>query len=340
MAVNKWLHILILFFVLFSSCKVLRDPKKQEPVAPDYSRSYYWAALPFKNDSADLVVPNSGLNDEQATAKADLFFIVPTDNHHGKNINADLSDPVIRNKTDHLSCKYQASAFNASCKVYVPRYRDVKVMAYFIPKKKKQEAFDIAYNDIKTAFIYYLEHYNNGRPFILAGHSQGSDHLIRLCKEFFDKDSVLNKQLVAAYIIGGVVFNNTYNNLQPCSDSLQTNCFVTYNAVSYGILTFLGKPVKDVVCVNPLTWTRTTEQEPATLNKGGLPLSYKKIDPEVADAKIAWNGLLWVHHPKRKRRDYRWINKTNFHRLEYNLFYMNIRYNAKQRIDAYFRKQK
>lgn len=340
MAVIKWLHIFTLFITLLCSCQTARKAKKKEPPAPDYSRSYYWAALPFKKDSADLVVPNSGLKDMQSTAKADLFYIHPTDNHKGKNWNADQTDTTVRNLTDHLACKYQASAFNGSCRVYVPRYRDVKVMAYFIPKAKKEEVFDIAYNDIRNAFLYYLELYNKGRPFIIAGHSQGADHAIRLCKEFFDKDSVLNKKLVAFYIVGGVVFETTYKTIKPCSDSLQTNCYVTFNAVQHGIFTFLGKPVKDVVCVNPLTWTRTTEQAPAELNMGGLPFSYKKIDPGVADAKISPNGLLWVHKPKRSRKDYRWINKPNFHRLEYNLFYMNIRVNAKQRIDAYFRKQK
>jgi hypothetical protein len=332
------LFIAITVFSLLTSCRIFNKKHRKEPPKPDYTKAYYWAALPFKNDSADLVVPNSGLKDMQSSAKADLFFIHPTDNHRGTNLNADQSDTVIRNLTDHLAVKFQASAFNASCRIYVPRYRDVKVLAYFIPKAKKEEVFDIAYGDVKEAFLYYLKHYNQGRPFIVAGHSQGSDHLIRLCKEFFDKDSILNKKLVAAYIIGGIVFTDTYKHLQPCSDSLQTNCYVTFNAVQYGVFTFLGKPIKDVVCVNPLTWTRTTEAVPATLNKGGLPFTYKKIDPEVADAKIAPNGLLWIHRPRRSRKDYKWINKPNFHRLEYNFFYMNIRYNAKQRVDSWLEK--
>jgi hypothetical protein len=331
-------YISVLFILIFFACTVSRKAKRKEPPVPDYSKTYFWSALPFKKDSADLVVPNSGLKDMQSAAEADVFYIHPTDNHKGMNLNADLSDTAVINLMDHLAGKYQASVFNGCCRVYMPRYRDVKVLAYFIPEPKKQEVFDIAYNDIKRAFLYYLKHYNTGRPFIIAGHSQGSDHVIRLCKEFFDRDSVLNKKLIAAYIIGGVVFKNTYKHFRPCSDSLQTNCFVTYNAVSYGILTFLGKPVKDVVCVNPLTWQMTTEQAPASLNKGGLPFSYKKIDPGVADAKIAPNGLLWVHHPKRSNRDYPWIHKPNFHRLEYNLFYMNIRYNARQRVDSWLNK--
>ncbi len=288
--------------LLITSCKIYKKKKGNEPPKPDYTNAYYWASLPSKKDSADLVVPNSGLNDEQSTAKADVFFIHPTDNQKGMDLNADQNDTVIRNLTDHLSAKFQASAFNGSCRIYMPRSRDVKVLAYFFPKKKKEEVFSIAYGDVKDAFLYYLKYYNKGRPFILASHSQGSHHAIRLCQEFFDKDSVLNKKLVAAYLIGGGVFTDTYKYFKPCSDSLQTNCYVTFNATRYGMLTLMGKPVDDLVCVNPLTWTQSTDEASSVLNKGGLPYSYKKIDPAVADAQIGPNGLLWVHNQSAQKK--------------------------------------
>src|SRR5258706_533076 len=62
-------------------------------------------------------------------------------------------------------------------------------------------AFELAYQDIKTAFQYYLDHYNNGRPIIIASHSQGSSHAQRLLKEFFENGPLKNR-LVAAYVIG------------------------------------------------------------------------------------------------------------------------------------------
>lgn len=327
----------LLAFVLFG-CISSRKEKKTAPDAPDYSKGFYWSALPFRKDSADLVVPNSGLKDMQSTAKADVFFIHPTGNLKGKNWNADLKDTSIRNRTDHLSSKYQASVFNECCRVYMPRYRDAKVATYFAPPPKKKEVFEIAYQDVKKAFLYYLKYYNKGRPFIIASHSQGTIYAIRLCKEFFDNDSALNKKLIVAYLIGGLIYRKTYTNLKPCSDSLQTNCFVTYNAVRYGQLATQGYPAVDLICVNPLTWTMGFEEAPELLNKGGLPFSFKEIDKNVADAKIAPNGLLWVHKPKRSSKDYPWIHKFNYHRLEYNLYYMNIRYNAKQRVDSWLNK--
>jgi alpha-beta hydrolase superfamily lysophospholipase len=61
---------------------------------------------------------------------------------------------------------------------------------------------DLAYADVKAAFQYYLAHYNEGRPIIIAGHSQGTAHATRLLHEFFEHDPKLRRQLVAAYLIG------------------------------------------------------------------------------------------------------------------------------------------
>ena len=138
---KTWLYILITTFCVFYSCNTYKKINKSAPEKPDYSKSYYWSALPFRNDSADLVVPNSELKDLQSVAEADVFFIHPTDNEVGENLNADITDTMIRNRTDHLSAKYQASVFNGSCRVYMPRYRDVKVITYFMPDKKKEEIF-------------------------------------------------------------------------------------------------------------------------------------------------------------------------------------------------------
>jgi hypothetical protein len=329
----------IVLLLLFVSCASYRE-KKFDHEPPDYSNNYYWAALPFVKDSADLVPANTGSKDEQENAKADVFYIHPTNYLRGKKWNANLRDSASRNKTDGLACKYQASAFNGCCKVYMPRYRSAKILSYFFPQKTRQKVFDVAYQDIRDAFIYYLEHYNGDRPFIIASHSQGSDHAIRLCKEFFDKDSALNKKFIAAYIPGALVFKKTFIQLKPCEDSLQTGCYVTWNSMRYGEVLFLGKPVSAAICVNPLTWTGSKKHAPDSLNKGGLPFTFDKKDKGVADAEISPNGLLWIHKPDRSLKEYPRINTRNYHFLDYNLFYFNIRSNAKQRIDSYFKSEK
>ncbi|MGZ3883811.1 MAG: DUF3089 domain-containing protein [Bacteroidia bacterium] len=321
-------------FIFFTGCahRFLRDPKE---AAPNYARSKFWTALPQKKDSADFAV--KGLRDEQSSAAVDVFFVHPTTYIVGNHANANVEDSAIISQTDRFPTKYQASVFNGSCRIYAPRYREVEFLEYLAPKPEKKKAFEVAYSDVRRAFLYYLKHYNHGRPFIIASHSQGSDHAIRLCREFLDRDSALNRQFVAAYLVGGLIHKDTFTGLCPCDSASQTGCFVTWNSVRWGELTFYGKPVVELICVNPLTWKRNHDQAPASLNKGSVPIGFSRIDEGLADAKCGITGMLWVHKPKVDAKDYPQINSPFYHILDYNLFYVNIRENVKVRIDAYFR---
>lgn len=332
-----------IFFVTgFSSCFVLPVIVKfRETKEPDYSKKKYWSALPQKKDSADAVIPNTGMKNEQSTAKVDVFFVHPTTYIWGRKWNADIEDTSIYGPTDRETIKTQATVFNGSCKVYVPRYRLAQIFSYFSPKRTREKAFDLAYGDIKRAFEYYLKHYNNNRPFIIAAHSQGSDHAIRLCKEMIDNNPELRKKMVVAYLIGSPIVKNTFENIPPCDSASQTQCFAAWYSVRWGELTFYGKPVRDLVCVNPLSWKRDEEYVPASENKGSVPLTFNRIDTNLADAKISPNGLLWIHHKKVPKKDYPGMNsRRSYHVLDYSLFYMNIRENTRQRIDAYLKLQK
>ena len=83
-----------------------------------------------------------------------------------KNWNASIEDRKLNDKTDGSTILYQASIFNGAGKVYAPRYRQAHLHAYFTNKRKgeAQKAFELAYADVKAAFEYYLQHYNQGRP--------------------------------------------------------------------------------------------------------------------------------------------------------------------------------
>ena len=101
--------------------------------------------------------------------------------------NADIDDVALNKKTDNTTILYQASVFNEDCRVFAPRYRQANFNAFFTNNKVvTDKAFELAYEDIKTAFEYYLEHYNQGRPIIIASHSQGTLHAGRLLKEYFE----------------------------------------------------------------------------------------------------------------------------------------------------------
>ncbi len=50
------------------------------------------------------------------------------------------------------------------------------------------------------AFNYYMEHGNNGRPYFLASHSQGSDLMLRFFRKH--RDLIDNHLFVGAYCPG------------------------------------------------------------------------------------------------------------------------------------------
>jgi hypothetical protein len=57
-------------------------------------------------------------------------------------------------------------------------------------------------SDAVSAFKYYLEHLNGGRPFILAGHSQGPNLIANILSGYMRQNPTLYKRMVAAYVIG------------------------------------------------------------------------------------------------------------------------------------------
>ena len=301
---------------------------------PDYAQDSLWAALPTRRDSADAVPRSSGLRDEQATAAADVFFIHPTTYYWRKTWNADLGKDRLNRYTDKTTIRHQASAFNAAGRIYAPRYRQATLYSFFDEETTNgQAALDLAYADVKAAFQYYLAHYNQGRPIILAGHSQGTAHATRLLHEFFDHDPRLRRQLVAAYLIGFKVKPDEYQTIRPCPDSLATGCFIAYNSVATGND---FPPFHPFAVTNPLTWTLDTLTAPAKLNRGGVSMDFKRVDPQVTDAKIH-QGLLWISPPKpggypRFLLPSRPELRHSFHIADYSLFYMNIRENAKARV--------
>jgi hypothetical protein len=305
------------------------------PLRPDYSNPLSWAALPTLKDSADALAP--GLHDGQADARVDVFFVHPTTYLLGHHWNANPSWKQLNRFTDKGTIRNQASVFNESCKVYAPRYRQAIIGTYRDKKGNAVQVFDTAYADVKAAFQYYLKHYNQGRPIIIASHSQGTDHAIRLMHDFFEKDPSLSRQLVACYLIGRPIAADTFKLLVPCDSASQTGCFVTWNTVKWGETAQFGTPYQHLICVNPLSWKRDSVYTPSSLNKGALRSYPQRIEPLAPDAKCSPEGLLWVHALRNGRYP---PNVKNYHIYDYNYFYLNIRENVKERIAAYFRKQK
>ena len=329
----------LIISIFFLSCspayvKFLDDYKFDRSLhVPDYGKLDYWAAHPDKwnpSDSVPLPLRPSFLKD----STVDVFFLHPTTFGSKKDTgwNADINDSVVNAKTDYTTILYQASAFNEG-RIFAPRYRQANIRAYFsMDTVNALRAFDTAYVDIKTAFQYYLDHFNQGRPIIIASHSQGTTHAERLLKEFFE-NKPLKSQLVAAYIIGMVIPKNYFDNLKPCRDSAQTGCFVGWRSFQEGYEPdFVKKETGNSYVVNPLLWVVNEDYASSAMNRGAVLLKFNKVLPQFADAQIH-DGVLWLHKPHFPGSFL--YRSKNYHIGDINLFYVNIRDNMRTRVNAF-----
>ncbi|MGH1434032.1 MAG: DUF3089 domain-containing protein [Lewinella sp.] len=333
----KLLYLLSSTFLLFfylTSCQVHpREPfsSAQVPTTPDYSQDRYWAALPWRQDAADKTP--DGLTNQQASAKVDVFFLHPT-TYTGKRgdklWNGPVKDAKLNERTNDSPIQYQASIFNGSGRVFAPYYRQAHLHAYFTEDTlSARRAFDLAYDDVRKAFRYYLANHNQNRPIIIASHSQGTTHAIRLLKEFFD-DKPLSNRLVAAYIVGIPVLSTAFTTLEPCQDSTDLNCYTAWRTYKRGYEPTQTHPA--VVVTNPLTWTLEDTYAPASLNDGAVIRPFEKLRPEAADAQVH-GPVLWASKPKFPGS---WLMMTkNYHVGDMNIYYQNIRENVALRVAEY-----
>jgi hypothetical protein len=319
---KKFLFVFLLFIYASSFCT-------------DYSREENWSALPSKNDNADWVPEKSNLKDEQSNANVDVFFIYPTTDVTGFSGNASLDDRSVNNRTDNFSIKYQASVFNGSCKIYAPRYRQAVLNNFYTRNSdKSKKAFDLAYSDIKEAFEYYLKNYNNGRPIIIAGHSQGSMHAARLLHEFFD-GTPLQKQLVEAYIIGYPTHENQFQFLKVSQSPEDVGGYISYGTFGMGADVSSLPEYKNAVVVNPLSWTTDNTFVSANQNHGSISKKWDGIRTAVCGAKCG-SGILEIQKPSES--GYLPLPLKSYHLHDYSLFYINIRENVALRVKTFMQK--
>jgi hypothetical protein len=220
----------------------------------------------------------------------DCFYVYPTvSSQFTENANLEIGPEEKQIAID------QASRFSQTCKVYAPIYPQLTIPAINTPGGITPEGSEIAYVGVLTAFEEYLARYNDGRGFVLIGHSQGSAMLEQLIKEQIDPNPALRKQLVSAILLGGNVLvpkgktvGAMFKNVPACENAAQTHCVVAYSS-------FLKEPPNPSFfgrVASPLLGGSVTEEEvkndevlcvnPGVLVQGNYPgpmLRYESTDP-------------------------------------------------------------
>ncbi|MEI6632286.1 MAG: DUF3089 domain-containing protein [Chlamydiota bacterium] len=259
--------------------------------SPDYRSPNAWAALPWRKDDANAAPPNTRYPEAQATAVADVFFVHPTGYLKAASWNGPIDDPDAVQAAS-LVMKYLASSFNAGARVYAPRYRQATLYAFLdYETLSGVQALDLAYSDVARAFDRYILEYNHGRPFMLAGHSQGSNHALRLLQEKII-GAPLQKRIVAAYLIG-MAIPREIPGIRPSRTATDTGGVISWTSYTRdGHPRFLTRDMAiwfggayrkaeglALVQVNPLSWELNGEEVPASSNPGSLPFYNPAGDP-------------------------------------------------------------
>ena len=332
----------VVLCLLAPACRSVRptgyfDPNNI-PAAPDYANLQHWAAHPETVDAADRT-PCPDKPGRQQTAAVDVFFLFPTSYYGPRkkpvNWNAAIGDAAVNSRTDSAAILHQATIFNRAGRVFAPRYRQAHLSAFFSKDKKSAEqALDVAYADVRTAFDYYLEHWNQGRPFVIAAHSQGASLGMRLIRERIE-GTPLQAQLVVAYLVGWPVRRDFFRSVQPCETPEQTGCFCSWRTWERHA-GMRKKPEPDVVCTNPLIWnTQDGEYAPKSLNRGAILRDFCIRYPGVTDAEVH-QGYLLATKPKFPGSIF--FIRKNYHIGDLNLYYYNVQENVQARVEAFMKR--
>lgn len=328
---RSWTGSIFLFLFLFVSqasgwAGSGRAPFTPEtvPCAPDYSRGESWLALP-----------------ETPGRKAvDLFWVYPTVYMDESGWIMDISDPGLK-AAAHETIQQQASAFTGQANLYAPLYRQMNMAGLSLSKERRDLLMRYGHEDVWNAFRYYLDHYNNGRPFILAGHSQGSNLLTALAVEHWGKTGV-EDQLVAGYLIGWSITGQDLEEnpeLRICRSPDQTGCFITYNTVAAGRQGNSPTIAPGTVVVNPLSWTVDSALAPAAMNLGAVFFGAdgtRRVLPGFTSARAVDGGLVVdPADPVLVTPEKQVFPKGVYHAYDYALFYENLKANLARRIRAW-----
>ena len=334
------------------------DLKYKAP-APDYADAGAWAALPAKPGPATLVP--EGVAPPPADPQVDVFFIHPTGYMNGADWNSSLDANSQTEENTRWMMANQASAFNGCCAVYAPRYREASIFRYVAaPAELYKKSGDFAYGDVDRAFTYFLEHYSKGRPFIIASHSQGTEHGFNLIARRID-GTPLAQRLVAAYLIGGGITDKQVDALKTvhaCASPTDLHCVIHWATYAEGSTPVRTDTKDKLLCVNPLTWLRDGPLAPASLNKGAVLPSGRfqiafwgsdkpsgmQFPPPLAPLKghttaECRDGFLFAADQKGTEFNRLAIAGNNYHGLDYALFAMDIRENAQARVAAYLARE-
>ena len=307
-----------------------------EVQATDYAKTEYWLSLPA---SAEKTV--------------DVFYLYPTVfqkvNKDEPNI-CNIDNPVML-KNSKLAFAIQASAFEPVGNLYAPYYRQADA-AYTLGlplAEQAQVVGGIPTTDALAAFDYYIQHYNQGRPFILAGHSQGSNVLLYLLSDYMKTHPEVQKRMIAAYVIGYSItpeYLKKNPHLKFAQGAHDTGVIISYNTEAPTVAGKNPVVLPGAMAINPISWTRGEKTATSAQSLGSVDMDAtgKLVTQQhYADARISKERGVVICSTvdvDKLSPGNQVFPKGVYHHYDYLFYYYNLRENAAVRAEKYFKERK
>lgn len=300
----------------------------------DYSQKANWYKIP------------------EITKEFDTFYIYSTMYFGGGEDDPDYATLDNKEVLDSIWIEHaiKSSVFEESTNLFIPFYRQagMKLAGETWLKTRSIETAiaGIPYSDITAALDYYFDNYNNGRPFIIAGHSQGSAILRLVLRDYFKEHPEYYKRMVAAYAIGYSITKDDLEanpHMKFATGETDTGVIISWHAegpknveVNAGNAAMLPNGV----AINPLNWKRDETYAPASMNLGSLVGDDKTGKTEIrdidGDAQVCIARGTVVTNAKAIANDMaEFAGPQSYHQDDYSIFYNNIKDNVAKRIAAY-----
>ena len=294
------------------------------------------------SDPANWIYLSEGKNRD-----VDVFLISPTV-YTGEDDNMSVDDTkFVQSMKDAV--RMQLGLYEDRCRVFSPLYRQSALKVFTSDNETRRRCITVAYSDISAAFRYYLDNYNDGRPFILAGFSQGAHMCYRIIEEYL-KDDRLRSQFVAAYVFGWpyyVEYEGARYPVPPAKGETDTGVIITFDCEAPEVEETIFHPIgRRSHSINPLNWRTDSGPADASLNKGArIMRSNGEVKVEIPNFCGCYidpeRGALKV--PGVDAEKYKpivpFLPKGGFHLYDYEFFYHNLKENVSKRIDSYLSKR-
>lgn len=350
-------RVCLLFIMLFSlcSCKNTSDKDSntekeslqntEEPGKDEFKiAELVGTASDYSNESNWLKIP-------EITKPTDTVYLYPTcnmDNSEGAKPICDIDDKGMREGAQRIY-ESQATVFEESTNVFAPYYRQSNMNYIGGMTSSEIEKFQMKEQrtDVYAALDYYFENYNQGRPFILAGHSQGSTMLKIVLEEYMQAHPEYLERMVAAYPIGYSITRDwleMHPYIEFAKEAGDTGVIVSWNTEGPGNKEAQNFVVlENAISINPINWKRDETPADFSENLGSRMLNEEtgvyEIKKDVADAVLDnERGVVVCNSKEAPITDGLGFGPESFHNNDYNFYYENLRENVALRVKNYMEK--